>query len=264
MLPDRAAAMMLADVDAHWLDGVTWLHVPSYSLLSEPIGSSVLAMIKAARPRGVKVSVDVSSVAVVEQFGVAALRLAARRAGPRRRLRQRTRVAPAAEDCAVPGDRQGRPASRSGSRSSEAVRGRRTGAPTSPTRPGPATPSPPATSRRRSAARALQQRCRRHRARRPSAPSLGAVPGVAGCVTTYTSVVCGEPETEVRPSAPLSWHRHGGQPSPWRRGRVVQARACKALYPGSIPGVASSLRPAILPGQRLFSRQPRVTVSDLR
>ena len=25
----------------------------------------------------------------------------------------------------------------------------------------------------------------------------------------------------------------------WRRGRVVQARACKALYPGSIPGVAS-------------------------
>ncbi len=70
MLPDRAAAMMLADVDARWLDGVTWLHVPSYSLLSEPIGSSVLAMIKAARLRGVKVSVDVSSVAVVEQFGV--------------------------------------------------------------------------------------------------------------------------------------------------------------------------------------------------
>ena len=25
----------------------------------------------------------------------------------------------------------------------------------------------------------------------------------------------------------------------WRRGRVVQARACKALYPGSIPGVAT-------------------------
>ena len=78
MLPDRAAAMMLADVDADWLDGVTWLHVPSYSLLSEPIGSSVLAMIKAARLRGVKVSVDVSSVAVVEQFGVRALHLAAR------------------------------------------------------------------------------------------------------------------------------------------------------------------------------------------
>ena len=34
-----------------------------------------------------------------------------------------------------------------------------------------------------------------------------------------------------------------------RRGRVVQARACKALYPGSIPGVASSVQ-----------RQPRLTV----
>ena len=41
MLPDRAAATELVDVDEAWLDGVTWLHVPSYSLLSEPIGTTV-------------------------------------------------------------------------------------------------------------------------------------------------------------------------------------------------------------------------------
>ena len=40
MLPDRGAATELTDVDPAWLDGVTWLHVPSYSLLSEPIGAA--------------------------------------------------------------------------------------------------------------------------------------------------------------------------------------------------------------------------------
>src|SRR4029079_16264015 len=31
----------------------------------------------------------------------------------------------------------------------------------------------------------------------------------------------------------------------WRRGRVAEARACKALFPGSIPGVASSVGRAV-------------------
>ena len=38
--------------------------------------------------------------------------------------------------------------------------------------------------------------------------------------------------------AVLSWSRHRDLTR--RRGRVVQARACKALYMGSIPIVASS------------------------
>ena len=39
----------------------------------------------------------------------------------------------------------------------------------------------------------------------------------------------------------------------WRRGRVVYATACKAVYPGSIPGAASKPLTGILPGQGLFS-----------
>lgn len=70
MLPDRAAAIELRDVDPTWLDGVTWLHVPAYSLLSEPVGSTSLELIAAVRAVGGSLSVDVSSVAVVEEFGV--------------------------------------------------------------------------------------------------------------------------------------------------------------------------------------------------
>jgi sugar/nucleoside kinase (ribokinase family) len=70
MLPDRGAATSLADVDGGWLDGVVWLHVPSYSLLSEPIGASVTAMIADVRRRRGRLSIDVSSVAAVEDYGV--------------------------------------------------------------------------------------------------------------------------------------------------------------------------------------------------
>ena len=70
MLPDRAAAIELRDVDPSWLDGVTWLHVPAYSLLSEPVGSTSMKLISAVRASGGRVSVDVSSVAVVEAFGL--------------------------------------------------------------------------------------------------------------------------------------------------------------------------------------------------
>ncbi len=70
MLPDRAAATELADVDTAWLDGVSWLHVPSYSLLSEPIGATVRALIVAVRDTGGRLSIDVSSVSVVRDYGV--------------------------------------------------------------------------------------------------------------------------------------------------------------------------------------------------
>ena len=70
MLPDRAAATELGDVDAAWLDGVTWLHVPSYSLLSEPIGTTVRELIVALRRAGGQLSIDLSSVGVVRAYGV--------------------------------------------------------------------------------------------------------------------------------------------------------------------------------------------------
>jgi sugar/nucleoside kinase (ribokinase family) len=70
MLPDRASATELVDVDKAWLDGVTWLHVPSYSLLSEPIGTTVRELIVALRRAGGQLSIDVSSVGVVRAYGV--------------------------------------------------------------------------------------------------------------------------------------------------------------------------------------------------
>jgi sugar/nucleoside kinase (ribokinase family) len=70
MLPDRAAAQQLAPVDPAWLTGVTWLHLPAYSLCAEPIGASTLGVVERVRRAGTRLSVDVSSVAVVEAFGV--------------------------------------------------------------------------------------------------------------------------------------------------------------------------------------------------
>ena len=69
MLPDRAAAGELSDVDPTWLDGVTWLHVPAYSLLSEPIGSATRELVAHVRGAGGTVSIDASSVAVIESYG---------------------------------------------------------------------------------------------------------------------------------------------------------------------------------------------------
>lgn len=70
MLPDRASATELAAVEPSWLDGVTWLHVPAYSLCAEPIGTVSVDAVRRVRRDGGQVSVDVSSVAVVEAFGV--------------------------------------------------------------------------------------------------------------------------------------------------------------------------------------------------
>jgi sugar/nucleoside kinase (ribokinase family) len=69
MLPDRAAAGELSGVDPGWLDGVTWLHVPAYSLLSEPIGTAARELITRVRATGGVVSIDASSVAVIEAHG---------------------------------------------------------------------------------------------------------------------------------------------------------------------------------------------------
>lgn len=70
MLPDRAAAVELTDVDESWVDGATWLHLPAYSLVAEPVGAASLAVANVVRQRRGTVSVDMSSVAVVEAFGV--------------------------------------------------------------------------------------------------------------------------------------------------------------------------------------------------
>lgn len=74
MLTDRGACMTLADPDPAWLDGVTTLHVPMYSLASGDIASTASTVIGWAKARGIAVSIDVSSVALIEGMGAAAVR----------------------------------------------------------------------------------------------------------------------------------------------------------------------------------------------
>jgi sugar/nucleoside kinase (ribokinase family) len=73
MFPDRAAAAELEAIDPAWLDGITWLHLTAYSLCTGPAGAASAAAVAAGRVgrEGGRVSVDVSSVAVVEAFGPA-------------------------------------------------------------------------------------------------------------------------------------------------------------------------------------------------
>src|SRR5947207_14562496 len=52
-------------LDTVWLDGCAWLHLPAYSLATEPVAGAALAA-AAAIPR---LSVDLSSVAVLEDYG---------------------------------------------------------------------------------------------------------------------------------------------------------------------------------------------------
>ncbi len=70
MLPDRGAAMELAELPARALDGVSWLHVPAYSLVVEPLGATSIGTIDRGREQGARISVDASSVGPLSQYGV--------------------------------------------------------------------------------------------------------------------------------------------------------------------------------------------------
>lgn len=70
MFPDRAAAAELHGVDPGWLDGITWLHVPSYGLEHEPMRGEVRRLVGLARERGARVSVDASSTGLLDGLGV--------------------------------------------------------------------------------------------------------------------------------------------------------------------------------------------------
>ena len=69
MLTDRAACLELADPDPSWLDGVSTLHVPLYSFTDRPLADTASTVIGWAHELGVRVSIDVSSVTVIERFG---------------------------------------------------------------------------------------------------------------------------------------------------------------------------------------------------
>ncbi|HEX6659990.1 MAG TPA: carbohydrate kinase family protein, partial [Ilumatobacter sp.] len=69
-LTDPGSARDLGDPRPEWLDGVDVLHVPLYSLAGGAIATTSRTLVDWARARGVAVSIDLSSVAVIESIGV--------------------------------------------------------------------------------------------------------------------------------------------------------------------------------------------------
>ena len=91
MLTDRGVGPLLTadQVPDGWLDGCDWLHLPGYSLVSEPIMDAALAAARglsgrAAAPastaadgrpaRSPRLSIDLSSTAALQEFGVGRFR----------------------------------------------------------------------------------------------------------------------------------------------------------------------------------------------
>lgn len=79
MLTDRRACIELDEPEVTWLQGVDVLHVPLYSLVEPPLSLAAATLIDWAHERDIAVSIDVSSVALIDELGHdAALALLAR------------------------------------------------------------------------------------------------------------------------------------------------------------------------------------------
>jgi sugar/nucleoside kinase (ribokinase family) len=70
MLTDRGTCLDLDDPQPSWLDGVETLHVPFYSLAGGPIADTATTVIGWAHQRGIAVSVDLSSTAILFEVGI--------------------------------------------------------------------------------------------------------------------------------------------------------------------------------------------------
>jgi sugar/nucleoside kinase (ribokinase family) len=68
-LTDRGVASHLAHFDAMLMNDVSILHVPTYSLTDEPLASTCVQYINAARATGALISIDASSSSVLKQYG---------------------------------------------------------------------------------------------------------------------------------------------------------------------------------------------------
>jgi sugar/nucleoside kinase (ribokinase family) len=74
MLTDRGvgAELTAAEIRPDWLAGCDWLHVSGYAFAREPVRAAALAAVSAARARDARVSVDLASTAMIQEYGVAA------------------------------------------------------------------------------------------------------------------------------------------------------------------------------------------------
>jgi sugar/nucleoside kinase (ribokinase family) len=70
MLTDRRSCLDLDEPDPSWLDGVGVLHVPFYSLATGPIAATSTTAMAWAAERGIAVSIDLSSTAVLTEVGL--------------------------------------------------------------------------------------------------------------------------------------------------------------------------------------------------
>jgi sugar/nucleoside kinase (ribokinase family) len=70
MLTDRAAALELEAADPAWLDGVDVLHLPAYSLFKDRLAVTCVQLAGLARERGIPVTLDPSSTALLAEYGL--------------------------------------------------------------------------------------------------------------------------------------------------------------------------------------------------
>jgi sugar/nucleoside kinase (ribokinase family) len=69
MLSDRGSSRELGDPDPAWLDGCDALHVPLYSLADGPLARGATSLVRSAHDRGLRVTVDLSSTALLDGLG---------------------------------------------------------------------------------------------------------------------------------------------------------------------------------------------------
>ena len=69
MLTDRGGATDLERWEPAWLDDVEVLHIPFYSFAQDPLARSSHAAVHLAKRRAIRVSVDLSSVTLLERLG---------------------------------------------------------------------------------------------------------------------------------------------------------------------------------------------------
>ena len=69
-LTDRGVASDLCVFDASHLAGVSIVHVPTYSLALDPLATTAVQYISAARTAGALISIDASSTSVLRDYGV--------------------------------------------------------------------------------------------------------------------------------------------------------------------------------------------------
>jgi len=69
-LTDRGVASQLSVFDASHLAGVSIVHVPTYSLALDPLATTAIQYIRAARTAGALISIDASSTSVLRDYGV--------------------------------------------------------------------------------------------------------------------------------------------------------------------------------------------------